>query len=155
MKFSIRAITMMSVLSLSLPLSPAALAGSDDVVVENPWSRASIGTTRPGVAYTVIRNNGATPVTLTGLRTEAAMMAQVHRTSTDAQGVSSMTPAGDIVIAPGASVALEPGGLHAMLMKLQRPLTEGDSFPLVLVFEDGEVSIDVPVLGISARGPKE
>ena len=151
MKSAIRAITMMSVLSLS----PAALAGSDDVVVENPWSRASIGTARPGVAYMVIRNDGATPVTLAALRTEVAMMAQIHRTSTNAQGVSSMAPAGDIVIAPGASVALEPGGLHAMLMKLQHPLTEGDSFPLVLVFEDGEVSIDVPVLGVAVRGPKE
>ena len=42
-----------------------------------------------------------------------------------------------------------------MLMNLQQPLVEGDSFSLVLVFEDGEVSIDVPVLGIAARGPEE
>ena len=151
MILSIRAAAIMSILSLST----AALAGSDDVVVENPWSRASIGTARPGVAYMVVRNDGATPVTLTGLRAEAAMMAQIHRTSTNAQGVSSMAPAGDIVIAPGASVALEPGGLHGMLMKLRHPLTEGDSFPLLLVFKDGEVSVDVPVLGFAARGPNE
>ena len=140
---------------LVLLLPPAALAGPSDITVEKPWSRASIGTARPGVAYMVIRNDGATPVTLAALQTEVAGMAQIHQTSTNEQGVSSMAPVGDIVIQPGAFVALAPGGLHAMLMNLQQPLVEGDSFSLVLVFEDGEVSIDVPVLGIAARGPEE
>lgn len=139
-----------------LVASPGLLfAGSDDIVVEQPWSRASIGTSRPGVAYLTIRNTGAEAMTLTGLRTEVAMMPQVHRTSTDANGISRMAPADDIEIAPGASVALEPGGLHAMLMKLQLPLKQGESYPLTLVFRDGsEVTVAVPILGIGARGPE-
>jgi len=151
MKNTFRTIATMLVLSLS----SAALAGSNDIIVEKPWSRATIGTARPGVAYMIIRNDGSTPVTLSALRTEGARMAQIHQTSTNEQGVSSMAPAGDIVIQPGAFVALEPGGLHAMLMNLQQPLAEGSSFSLVLGFKDGEVSIDVPVLGFAARGPEE
>jgi copper(I)-binding protein len=70
------------------------------------------------------------------------------------KGVSSMTPAGDIAIEPGEIVALEPGGLHVMLMGLQSSLDEGSAFELTLTFSDGgEMTVPVTVLGIAARGP--
>ena len=138
-------------------LIPASLsAASVDVVVERPWSRASIGTVRPGVAYMTIRNSGDQPVTLVGLKTDVAKMLMVHRTTTDASGVTKMAPAGDLTIPPGGSVELTPGGLHAMLMGLTVPLEEGTSYKLSLIFDDGgEVMIEVPVLGPAARGPDD
>lgn len=143
-------VTLVMAFSFAVPV----LAGSEDVVVEDAWSRASIGMSRPGAAYMTIRNTGDEAITLTGLRTDLAMMPEIHQTSTNAEGVSSMAPAGEIKIAAGGEVALEPGGLHAMLMRLQRPMTEGESFLLNLVFSDGgEVMIEVPILGIAARGP--
>ena len=40
-----------------------------------------------------------------------------------------------------------------MLMDLLEPLVEGETLPLTLRFYDGdELTIDVPVLGIGARG---
>jgi periplasmic copper chaperone A len=133
-----------------------ALAGSQDVAVENAWARASIGMDRPGAAYMDVRNAGAEPVTLIGLKTELAMMPEIHRTSTNADGVSSMAPAGEIMIAPGETVTLEPGGLHAMLMRLRAPMNEGETFTLMLLFSDGgEVKVDVPILGFAARGPED
>jgi copper(I)-binding protein len=40
-------------------------------------------------------------------------------------------------------------------MKLQRPMKEGESFTLTLSFDDGgEVAVEVPILGIAARGPE-
>lgn len=69
-------------------------------------------------------------------------------------GDSSMVPAGEIEVGPGESIALEPGGLHVMLMGLQSPLDEGGAFELMLTFSDGgEVTVPVTVLGITARGP--
>ena len=144
-----------SAFMLTVGLSAPALAGSEDVVVEGAWSRASIGTSRPGAAYMTIGNTGDEAVSLTEIRTDIAMMPEIHRTSTNDQGVSSMTPAGEIEIGPGEAVALEPGGLHAMPMRLQRPMAEGDRFQLTLVFSDGgEVVVDVPILGVAARGPE-
>lgn len=142
-------------LVIFLGVAMPATAGSEDIVVENAWSRASIGTSRPGVAYMTIRNEGGELVALTGIQTDLAMMPEIHLTSTNAEGVSSMAPAGEIEIAAGEAVALEPGGLHAMLMSLQRPMTEGESFTLTLVFSDGgEVSVEVPILSIATRGPE-
>ncbi|WP_306121178.1 copper chaperone PCu(A)C [Roseovarius sp. MMSF_3359] len=135
----------------------AATAKAEElaVVVEEAWSRASIGTNRPGAAYMTIRNTGDETKVLAGLRTDLAMMPEIHLTSTNEQGVSSMSPAGEIEISPGDAVALEPGGLHAMLMRLSRPMVEGEAFSLTLVFADGdEVIVEVPILGIAARGPE-
>ncbi len=142
-------------LSFSLGLPTATFAGSEDIAIEDAWARASIGVSRPGAAYMTVRNTGTDPVTLVGLETPLAMMPQIHETKTDATGMSSMAPAGDIVIAPGESVFLEPGGLHAMLMRLQSKMVEGESFSLTLVFAGEEtVTVNVPILDIAARGPE-
>lgn len=142
-------------LSFSLGLPAATFAGSEDIAIEDAWARASIGVNRPGAAYMTVRNTGTDPVTLVGLETPLAMMPQIHETKTEANGMSSMAPAGEIIIAPGESVSLEPGGLHAMLMRLQSKMVEGESFSLTLVFAGGEtVTVDVPILGIAARGPE-
>ena len=148
-------IAVLASLAAALGNPDAVLAGSGDIVVENAWARASIGTSRPGAAYMEIRNGGDEPVTLIGLRSDLAMMSEVHRVTTDTQGVSSMAPAGDVVVAPGESVAIAPGVMHVMLMNLQRPMREGEAFPLTLTFSDGgEATVEVPILGIAARGPE-
>lgn len=149
-------IPLMATLTALALQSGTALAGPEDVVVEDAWARASIGVNRPGVAYMTIRNTGDEAVTLTGLSTPLAMMPEIHETTTNAEGVSSMAPTGEITIAPGDSAELAPGRLHAMLMRLQEPMAEGESFPLTLSFSDGgEVTVDVPILGIAARGPED
>lgn len=145
----------LAVFLMILGVSAPALAGSEDVVVEDAWSRASVGVSRPGAAYMTIRNTGDEAVTLTGLATPLAKMPEIHETMTNTEGVSSMAPAGEIMIAPGESVALEPGGRHAMLMQLQKPMTDGQSFPLTLIFsDDNEMTVNVPILGVAARGPE-
>jgi copper(I)-binding protein len=59
--------------------------------------------------------------------------------------VSEMTM-GDAVmdLGPNSTVELAPGGLHVMLEGLERPLVEGESFELVLMFrEAGEREVNV------------
>jgi copper(I)-binding protein len=61
-----------------------------------------------------------------------------------------------VEIPAGGSVAFAPGGLHVMLMDLQRPMVEGESFTMTLMLEDGgEIPVEVPILGVTARGPDE
>lgn len=144
-----------SLLAATVALTAAPALAQDPVSINGAWSRASIGTSRPGVLYLDITNTGDAQVTLTGLETDVAAMPEIHRSATDAEGVSTMAPAGNIKIAPGETVSLEPGGLHGMLMKLQQPLKEGDSFDATLIFRDaGAVEISVPVLAMTATGPE-
>ncbi len=141
------------VVTILLGPSGIAFANSEGVSIEAAWARASVGTKRPGVAYMTIRNDGAEPVTLMAFRTDLAEAAMLHRTVTDANGVSSMTPVSELSIAPGEIATLAPGGLHVMLMQLQTALKEGESFSLTLVFSDGRrMAVEVPILNIAARG---
>ncbi|MDP6474158.1 MAG: copper chaperone PCu(A)C [Alphaproteobacteria bacterium] len=134
---------------LTINFSGAALAGG--IEVEDAWARASIGTERPGVAYMTIRNSGAAGDRLLGAKTAVAKRAMIHE-SLMKDGVMKMRPAGDIDIAPGATVMLEPGGLHLMLTFLQKKLVEGESFALTLTFEHaGEVTVDVTIAGMGAK----
>lgn len=145
----------LAALAVVIGFTAASVAGSDKVVIEDAWSRASIGTNRPGVAYMKIRNTGDLAVTLRSISTDIALKPEIHLTSTTNQGVSSMAPVGEIEIAPGKAVMLEPGGLHAMLMGLKWKMTEGESFFMTLAFSDGgEVTVEIPILSIAARGPE-
>ncbi len=138
-----------------IALPGIALAESENIVVEKAWARASIGVKRPGAAYLIIRNLGGEDATLMALVTPIALKPEIHETTTNAAGVTSMAPAGEIIIGPGETLALEPGGLHAMLMHMQRPLVKGETFPITLMFADGgEVTVDIPILGYGARGPE-
>ncbi|MCZ4273350.1 copper chaperone PCu(A)C [Maritalea porphyrae] len=143
-----------SLLAISVTLLSFVGTALAEVVAEDAWSRASIGMTRPGAAYMNIRNAGVETEVLIGLRTDLALKPEIHLSSINDKGVSSMLPAGEIEIAPGETIELKPGGLHVMLMGLQLPLMEGDTFLLTLLFaDDDEVTVEIPIFGIAARGP--
>lgn len=143
-------------LSLALVAGPALACQPvtvGDITVEQAWSRASLGTQRPSVVYLTIRNAGAEDDILTGLTTPAAAMPMLHET-VEENGVVSMPHVMEVPVPAGGTVALEPGGYHAMLMDLTEPLEEDMSFPVTLTFErTGEVTVDVPVLAMAAREP--
>ena len=66
-------------------LAGTAWAEEPTVIVEGAWSRASIGMNRPGAAYMTIRNLCAETETLVGIRTDLAMMPEIHLSSTNEQ----------------------------------------------------------------------
>jgi len=79
-------------------------------------------------------------------------MAELHRTEND-NGVMKMVPIAAIDVKAGQKVALAPGGYHVMLMDLKAPLTEGQSFPLTLVFDKaGKIDVMVKVGKAGAMG---
>jgi copper(I)-binding protein len=132
-----RLLTALAVLALPL----AALAGTNDIKVENAWSRAAmVGHT--GIVYLTITDTGAAD-RLTAVSTPVAQTAQVHQSFSE-NGVMKMRPVAALPVAPGKPITLSPDGYHVMLMGLKQPLVEGESFPLTLTFEHAPLVI-VPV----------
>lgn len=126
---------------------------SADVVVSDPWARASILVNRPGAAYLTLESD--TGDRLIAVESPVAGHVMLHGTETDANGVSRMAHIEALDLPRGEPVTLAPGGMHLMLMALNEKLEEGSTFPLTLTFEDaGEISVEVPVLGIAATGPE-
>ena len=128
-----------------------AEASRGDLTVSAAWSRATIGTARPAVFYVTIQNNGSTEDRLIGIETPVAGMPMLHETVMSA-GVASMPHADQIAIGAGETVSLAPGSYHGMLMELNKALTEGESFPMTLRFQNaGAVTIDTDVVSIRDR----
>jgi copper(I)-binding protein len=118
--------------------------------IGHPWARATPPTAPAGGGYLTIKNTGTTPDRLVEVRSPAASSAQVHEMKMEGNVMRMRELAGGLEIAPGATVALAPGGLHLMLMGLKAPFKQGEKVPLTLVFEKAG-SIDVE-LAITAMG---
>lgn len=88
-------------------------------------------------AYFRLANGTTSPDTLLAVETAAASALELHETIEREPGVRGMRPVGPIPVASGEVVVLAPGGLHVMLIRLTRPLAEGDTLALRLRFASG------------------
>lgn len=142
---------MRSTLTLAVGLAAALLTTPalaheyklGDLEIVHPYILESTGKTAAG--YFSITNHGSTGDSLVAVKADVPHAA-VHATETDSSGISRMTPVPALEIPAGATVTLQPGGLHVMFMGLARPLADGDRLPATLVFEKaGEVAVDFNV----------
>ena len=113
----------------------AAQTGAKPLVVQDAWVRATPGADI-AAAYMTLRNAGAAPITVTGVESPIAGHAMIHETKVEG-GLSRMRPHEQLAIGPGATVKLQPGGLHVMMHDLKHPLTVGEKVPLVIQLSGG------------------
>ena len=144
-------------LALLLAGSPAAFAAdvkAGDLVITQPWSRATPGGAKTGAGYLTIENKGGAPDRLVAVSGDVAGRIEVHEMAVN-NGVMTMRPLEKgLVIEPGKTVALAPGGYHLMLMELKSPLKQGDKLPVTLEFEKaGKVAVTLVVQAVGAKGP--
>ena len=86
--------------------------------------------------YLRIRNPGTTQATIVGVDAQGVGTSQLHRTTTDG-GVMRMSPLEAVELAPGEERLLAPGGLHVMLLDLERPLVPGDTVAVRFLLSGG------------------
>lgn len=128
-------------------LAATAAFAQVGVHVNDPYARASTAMSASGAAFMVIENHASTDDRLIDARSDVAQRVELHTHEEDANGVMRMIHVEEgFVIPAGAEVRLERGGKHVMLMGLVRPLVQGETVSVTLVFErEGEVVIEVPV----------
>jgi copper(I)-binding protein len=121
------------------------MAGSKELSVSDNWARASAAGENSAI-YFVIANGPQEDDVLLDVRCDAAMMAQLHLSKVDANGVMSMEHQERIPVPAGQRVAFKPGGLHVMLMNLKQDLKPGQKISFTLVFEKaGEMALEAAV----------
>lgn len=124
-----------------------------DLVVMEPWARATIGQVTTAAAYLTVVNHGEAGDRLVAVSTPAAERAELHSVIMD-EGVMKMRAVEAIEVAGKEATALEPGGYHVMLMGVHDALEAGDAFPLTLTFETaGSVEVEVHVQAVAAMAP--
>ena len=125
-----------------------AMAGDytlGNLTLSNPWSRATAPGMSMGVAYFTITNRGKAEDVLVAASTPAAERVEIHQTSIS-DGMARMRPLNEVAIAAGATVKVEPGGIHLMLVDLKQPLTPQVYVPLTLQFRAaGNITVQLRV----------
>lgn len=124
-----------------------------DLTIETPWTRATPGGAKVAGGYLRITNGGKEPDRLTGGSLTGSGRAEVHEMKT-VDGIMRMRPLDNgLVIAPGQTVELAPGGYHVMFLDLTASLKQGDKIKGTLVFEKaGTVAVEFAVRPIGAMG---
>jgi periplasmic copper chaperone A len=143
-------------LVFTLLVSPvrAQQVKAGDLVITQAWSRATPGGAKVAGGYLTIENRGSTADRLIGGSGDITDRIEVHEMTTS-NGVMTMRALDKgLVIKPGKTVKLAPGGYHLMMFDLKSPLKQGDKMPVTLEFEEaGKVKLSFDVLGVGAQGP--
>ncbi|MFL5268677.1 MAG: copper chaperone PCu(A)C [Stellaceae bacterium] len=135
----------------ALAFATATLAQTNQPEVTDAWARATPGKAENGAAYLTIQS--PTADRLVSVSTPVAKKAELHTMSMSG-GIMQMRPVAGIDVPGGQLVKLKPGGEHVMLLGLNHPLQEGQSFPLTLTFEKGGTrTVDVAIEKVGASGP--
>jgi periplasmic copper chaperone A len=126
-------------------VSPAADYTAGKLVISQPWSRPTPPVATSGVVYLSIANRGPKADRLLTVSTPVARSAEIHE-SRSVGAMVEMRQLAAVDCPPNATVKIEPGGLHIMLMGLSRPLAAGADFPLTLRFQEaGALTVQVHV----------
>lgn len=97
-------------------------------------------------AFMTLRNATAQDDRLIAARSDAARVVEIHETIMDGE-VMRMHPLEDGVLLPaGETVELSPGGIHIMLIDIQRDLQPGESVAITLELEQaGSITVEAEV----------
>lgn len=117
----------------------------DGIEIENAWARPG---SENGVSaiYMAVLNGSSEADSVIAVSSPAAGMAEIHESYEREEGMMGMRPAGNLIIPARDAVYLEPGGLHVMLMSLNRGLANGDEIEFTIEFANaGKRTLRAPV----------
>ncbi len=158
----------LSILCLQLVFALVACSGSTTPKIEisAAWVRAVSGESQTGqsammtpeggnishmdmemnsAAYLKLKNRGNETDRLLRVESDVAKAIELHESVME-NDIMSMRPVNFIEIPAGGEVELKPGGLHIMLIGLNRTLEPGAKVLLTLVFEKaGSLSVEAEV----------
>lgn len=133
-------------------LSYADVAGN--VQVEQAFARAAIQQQRNSAAFMKITNSADTAA-ITYAKSPVADIVELHTHIND-NGVMRMRKIKQIDLPASQMVELKSGGLHVMLLGLNRDLKEGEQIEVTLGFNDkSEKVLSVPVRMMKMRMKKD
>jgi periplasmic copper chaperone A len=140
-----------------LTAAPVALAQSDRqemLEILEPYAPAMTDAKTIHVpVYMTIRNRGERNERLLAARTPYADKVELIELR-QAIGMQLPMSADELLVAPGATLALNPYGPRLLLSGVKQPLRAFDMFPVTLIFERaGPIDIEVMVATQSAGHP--
>ena len=129
----------------------ALLAASTLMAADISLDHVRARDTKPGTnnsaIFMDIKNASNADVKLVGVHSSVCKSTEIHTHKME-NGMMAMVQVEDAIIPKNGETKLAPGGLHIMLMDLNRPIKDGDNVDLELKFSNGE-SIKLDNIGVT------
>ncbi|MGF1546884.1 MAG: copper chaperone PCu(A)C [Thiotrichales bacterium] len=136
-------------LLLSAPSFAEALKPLEPWVREAPPGMMMLG------GYVRLQNPGQTAVRIMGAESPAFGAIELHKTEV-IDGTAKMLHQSELVVPPRGEIALEPGGLHLMLMEPKSPLKAGDQVDITLKLDgNGTQAVRFEVRRMTGTTPED
>lgn len=143
------------VLIAAIVVAASACGSSESIEVDGAWARPSPRMADAGAVYMELTADAADRLIGAAVDPSVAGMVEIHETVMaemgdgmgegeemgEGMGAMTMQEVGEITLPAGETVALEPGGLHIMLMRLPTPLEMGQTFEVTLTFENADEKV--------------
>lgn len=137
------------ILAAVLACAPVAVCAAD-LDISGAFLRASPRVANTGAGFLTIANPGPTDDALVAAEADVSNAVELHTHVKDGE-VMRMRQVPSIPVPAGGTAQLKPGGDHIMFINLHKPLLEGQTVPVTLVFaKAGRKVVDMPVLGVGA-----
>lgn len=131
--------------------SVAAQAQAPQLQVKDAWVRTTVAQQKATGAFFQLRADS--DLQLVEASSPVAAMVEIHEMAMEGS-VMRMRAVESLPLPAGKSVEFKPGGLHVMLMGLNRPLAAGDKIPLTLVYLDKNKKRHQVEVQAEARAPQ-
>lgn len=137
------------ILAAMLACVPVAVCAAE-LEISGAFLRASPKVANTGAGFLTIKNPGTEADTLVAAEANVSKSVELHTHVRDGD-VMRMRKVESITVPAGGSAELKPGGDHIMFIDLDKPLAEGQTVPVTLVFaKAGKKLVQMPVLGVGA-----
>jgi len=124
----------------------AGCGAREPIAIHDFWARATPAGATVGAAYVRLESAAGDRLVRVSVPASVARAAQIHEVTRDAAGRLGMHEVAGVDLPPGHEVALEPGGMHVMLVDLVEPLAPGRTIDVTLTFRNaGAITRSVPV----------
>jgi periplasmic copper chaperone A len=129
---------------------------SGDLMIEQPWIKATPAGAKTAAGYATLMNHGSSPDKLIGGSAEGVDKFEVHQMTMENNVMKMGEVKGGLEVKPGETVELKPGSYHIMMIGLKQPFKVGNMVRGTLVFEKaGTVNVEFKVEPMSGKAKDE
>lgn len=123
-----------------------------DLVIDHPWTKATLPNQPVAGGFMTITNNGDTPDRLVSTTASFAGEVQVHQMAVENDVMKMRQLPDGLEIPAHGTVELQPGGYHLMFMELDGPVKAGEMYKATLSFENaGSVEVEFKAEDMKAQ----
>ena len=124
------------VISAVFFLCGCSASAEEGITVHNAWMRPT-AQGQNGAVYFVLQNHSATTDELVSASSHVAESVEIHESSmVEGTDVMQMKQIFSVPLDRGSETIFDPGGLHVMLVNVNRGLAMGENIELTLHFKN-------------------